>query len=536
MELVESPVAFVNSLLSQYDVNTIQKSLQSCTDIVYQIVNLEHLLDKLYYSVLAGKYDDGFLFAKECRSQFISYQQLNQLDKNYIKKLNIKYSEILTIIKNKLLSDFNFKEGATQAQLDQASNLLDLLSEKDKIRFLQELGDQVCLTMPDLPFKENYKKYFQWIVTTLKLDQKYKGLIKWSFEKYLVESWAEKIRDLIINQPIEELTQKMLRDAKKTEDKLRQFHPNIDGIIVIAFDPFCLDKLQKIVSGPPTYNFNLNQLEFGTLETFNSLVNYLVTVYKSCSPFLNNRNQALLIKFFETKINDFVKDFQPKWSEVKFTSPLLIALKKSLAYVNEEFAKLKKVLEPFSIKNTNWGLFIKEINDAVYLFYQNIILSLLKIGLASYYGNILNRFMKTHKKEQDLLDVSPFILQVCEILEGVNYWNENTKLYLLNDINLHYRSVLDVDNLDKILSTDLFTQIILDLSYLKDQLKIQPNLFSEVELKAKFLIGDILNEKNFVAQFKLYYPNQKSQGLHKILAFKKVDKAKIDLFVKIYNS
>lgn len=241
------------------------------------------------------------------------------------------------------------------------------------------------------------------------------------------------------------------------------------------------------------------------------------------------RNKNVLITKFRSKIDEFMIYLQNSTNSL--ISDLTVS-KKSFLYLDDQLNKIGNVLEGFSIKQTNYQQTIKEINNSIYIYYRDQINKLLIQSTEVYRGTILSFLQK--KLSQDLLDISGYIIETCKLLTNVKTFDDNIFIYLLNDINMYYRNILDTDKLTN-LSQDIFTQIILDIYHIKESMMDKSVLFTEVEHKAKFLAGDILDETNFVSQFKLYYHVHNVNILKKILKYKHVDQRKTDKILKLYQ-
>lgn len=534
MDIINNPVDFINSLLESNDYETVHRILQSCTNITLNIHQLEINLDKFYYSVQASLYTDSILYANKCRIQFEIYK--NDKEKHCIKTLFDKYLMILETIKVKLLTEFNtVKEETFNFQLKSASELLELLGEKERIKFLQDLSDKIVTELPKGSFVDNFtsvKLQLDWIFELP--DNKYKLLDKWNFKRFLIESWADRIRDLIINANADKITMKIFRYAREIEKRIENEYAFPSDIIMVAFDLFCHKKIQEIINLylEPTFSLKLITTT-QVYECFGDFFLQLISLNKNFAHFANIRNTKIIVNFFEEKINLFLRGYL-EFFKTNFLVAIdnLTVLRDSFNYLHDSANNISKIYNSFSIRNTNIDVIVKEIHVMIYTFYKTRISKLLESSVSSYQVKSFLGLKKNFQSDKEI-DISADVYKVGELLKTVSNYEENIKLYLVRDINNFYKALIDINNLANI-NENLFQQIIMDLYHIKKAIGERSDIFLETENKVKFLCGDILNDKIFVEQFKSFYQIHNLELLKKIIRFKNLDLNKSNNLVKMY--
>lgn len=512
-------VIYINKLLVEKDKWEVQEIICSYFKALTEITELETNLERFSLSVKAGCYDEGLEWANQCRLKF---EQWEKIDDFKISQLKQKYKEVLILIKTKLLNEFDvIQEETTIQQLQRASYLLKLLNEKERTQFLCGLADRICEFMPKGKISKNH---LEWIYPLLDND-KYKVLVGWGFEKYIIDSWAQKLRDLIFEE--KELTKEMLIYTKKTEEKLRRFHPDADGLISISFDLFCKENLTLIFDNHPMKEVSL-KIEGDLFNSFCDLIIDLLLVKKEAKIFLNNRTNLLMLQFFQKRIDQFLTSFLTLFETQKDFDGLQI-LKNSLVYFNKELENISKL--GLSLKQTTWAPFNEKLNSLIYNWFKVKILNHLEKTITDWKPSLIKIRVK---KTQEIMDVSEDIEIIINILTKIKMFNENILSYLLSDINLFYIKLVHFDNLAKFqIEGGFLTQIIMDISVLKDNLKT--DIFKDVLIKLQLVTGEILDEKSFLALFRSVYQNHTLELLTKLLKIKNISKKKQDLILEIYK-
>lgn len=545
MDIISNPSGFVNFLLVNNDIRTIQFSLQNCLILINEITTLEHVIEKLYYSVHAELYKDSLNFANDCKKKFDIFK--NEINNNYIKNLYTKFNDILQLIKKKLLNNFDIqKEDSSNNQIDQIIELLGVLNNEDKDIFLKELSEKVCNNLPKDNFSLNYTVLLKWVFPVL-TDNKYVMLKKWNINKYIIECWAKKINEKILAEDYKNLDVKMLRAIRITEKKIKEYDPDYQEILSIAFDTFCKNKLKEAFSKyniPIINNVMENDLLKCSTELIFTLKNYELIVKE----YLNNRNIVLLLEFYSNKITTFLNqltEFIKNNSDELFNITFIECINKTVDYLRNNINEIKskynnfdqeKKIELFK-KNFEQILFLKYkekiislIDQSVNKFYNNIIKSITK-GTENFIGNILN----VQQDKDNFLSEEPSkeIIEVCQLLLKFKE-NESIILYLMTELNNIYKDKLIPDTLLKY-NKNIIRRILYDLIHLKNQLKNFSQILSETENKVKFLNCDILDNKLYVEQYKMFYKDHNKDNLKKILKFKNVEQGTINNIIKFYD-
>lgn len=552
MDIVNNPIGCISKLLTEYDTETVQQTLQICQSAVRHIKELDDTLDKLNYAILAKKYDDAMKFATNCRQQLNKYTK----DRYFLDTLNSKYLGILDLIKQSLLNEFQVSQEDTviNEQLSRAGQLLDLLNEQEQIKFLQLLCQKICSVMPKYPFHQFYEEYIKWIFEILKDDSKYRILDRWNFNRYIIDAWADKLRDAIFEEDIANLNMKIYQLLRKIEKQLEPYHSNPIDLVCIAFDPFCNNQINLIIS-----NFNKTTQNFQKMDSITSslvarVYESFVNIFKQLNDIdtlckknmlMNERNAHILLKFYEASINNFIKSFnQILFNDQLFISNLdnLVNLKHSLEYLTNSCASM---LKHFSMYTSYTMTFIaetviKQINNKIFNYYKSVTAENLNRSVLRYREDIFSTIKKTvipstisdHSLQDDISD---HIRLIGTILQKISIYDTNIKSYLLTDIDQFYKNLIDPTNLaNSSIKPQLFQQIIMDLYHIKQSAKDSSGIFTELENKVKFLNGDILNEKIFVEQFKTFYVRHNVDTLKIIMKFKNIDKTKYANIVNIY--
>lgn len=531
MDIITNPTNYINKLLSSYDIDTIQYTFNTSVVILNRLIELDHILDKLYYSVNAGMYNDALKYANICRSSFDVYK--DELDKYYINKLHKKYVSIIISIKNKLLSEFNIeKEDKINNYLKQASDLLELLNENERIKFLQELSDKICINIPNLTFENNYKSIFSWIFLIIE-DNKYTSLTKWNFNKYIIESFCNNIRDIIINQPIDNINLKILIYAKEIENKLINYYLESNDLLTISFDIYCNHKIKELLN--KEYNFNTNLNYNDIFESFIELIMYLNNIHNNLKHYINQRNNNIIANFFSKQFNIFLEQFINYFKNNYNINQIiyLSVLKNSIEYLNNQSILLIKLYPTFQLNILETHIYT--LNNYIYNLHSNEIKLLLNNSMEVYLTNIIKTIMNLGKNNNNSnIDISKSIYGISNIL--INISNYDTKIlnYLLIDINNFYNQIIDINNLSNISSHNIFNQITMDLYYIKESINNKNNIFDNVENKTKFLSGLVINDNIFIELFKSYYLDHNLDMLKKILKFKNVGDKQYNNIISLY--
>lgn len=558
--LINDPIKAVNTLLISYDIETVQKSSQTVVGISTNMYTLKLVLETLFFSVSAGKYNDSLQYATTCRKEFNIYK--NVINEGYIKILYEKYTSILTTIKTKLLDEFDIVDDTKMNdQLSHSGELLELLSEYERIKFLQQLSFKICNNIPSGPFNETYVLQLNWIHTILDPKSKFILLKKWDFNKFIIDAWSDVIRDNILEEDETKLKLGMLKYVKEIESDL-----NKQDLISISFDPYCARVInEKIDKFNYVYNNCINNCIDGVYEPLVIIFKKLSIINEYCIKhhLINPRNDKLMTNFMKNIILQYLTDMYNDMSNTsKFYEYInnLSNLKRSLDYVYDSCNNITKqhysffttMMKPL-IKKT-----VKHINKKIYNYYKDIILPSLKESINNYktglFQNMLNNIPYSsiiptlHAPQTRLinlfdqtnlpqLDVSHNIYNIVNILQLLSTYNKNIILYLLADIDNFYKTLIDINNLlSNNIKNNIFEQILMDICFIKNSIKDNGGIFIEVENKVKFLNGDVLDEKIFVEQFKTFYITHNLDTLKKIIKFKNIGQSKSEIICGNYNT
>ena len=212
MDIISNQTEFISHLLVDTDVKVIQHCLKNALIVISDIVLLESNLQQLFYAIHGGFYTDCIRIIGECRSQFESYK--GHCDKFYLNKLFVRYQDILSIVRGKILNEFAL-EGEPQVQAKQINDiyeLLELLDQPNQQKFLSELAFKICSVYPVGSFIQNYKLQFNNVFPLLQLER-YRKLDKWNINKFIIEEWCSKLRESIETEDINKMNTKMIQMA-----------------------------------------------------------------------------------------------------------------------------------------------------------------------------------------------------------------------------------------------------------------------------------------------------------------------------------
>jgi len=545
--IITDQVEFTSYLLANNDVHTVQHTLQNCLIVVNDITTLEHILDKLYFAVMAGLYNNGIQFANICRNQFDIYK--NQLQKHHIKKLYDRYNDILKIIRSKLLEEFDTtKQDKLNNQLIYANDLIELLGEADRNKFLQDLSLKICIDIPKGKFIEHNIEQLQWIHSILEDNTKYKILDKWNLKKFIIDTWANKIKELVTEDGIPKLNVKLLNAVKQSEQSLTKYYGETNDLLTISFDTFCSAKLQE-----QTNQFKLPEMNMNVDNNmYQSTIDLLIALKefdKKITPIINKRNIQTLVSFYESKINEYLDIFGQYYKDnfiQFFTNDHVMNTKNTFEYITKTVQGLKDKYNNCTMKNLKIEHTKKEINNMIYNKYKekcyvlidNVFNKFYINKLKTFIGNVTNINKNTDNDtsiQHGLTDTSSEINDIIAILNFTINIDSTITMYLLGEINQYYKIKTDVESLMKY-NDKIYNQIAMDLCCLRDTFKIYTlNMFTEVINKIKFLQSDIHSNEIFVEQFKMFNKNHNGELLKKILKLKCVDQVKSVNILKIYE-
>ena len=551
LDIVLDQVNFVSKLLLDNDLNTLQHVFQNCQITITQINQLENNIKLLNYSVLAREYEDGIKYANDCRTQFDIYK--NYIDKYYINAIYKKYQEILIKIKSKLLDEFDIvNKPIISTQLKQASDLLNLLSETERTSFLLELSKKVCVDIPNGEFHQLYKEQLEWIFIILDDEEKYKVLNKWNFKKYIIETWADIIRNNILKVEIDQISTVLINYTNNIEKKLSAYLDKsdvTDELINVAFDFYYNSRIQQITElfKMPTINFNCEQGNT-VLISATELVFILRDLDSKFAILSNKRNIKMITYFYESSFSSYLAELLNFYKTnletiVNFKdSTFLKITKDTIDYLQKICQELKHKYLNFNINGTKLEHYKKEIYNLIYLKYKQKCLLLIYNSVEKYQNNFVDSLKQKTKigtasnkfNNNKLMDISQEINELSNIIKDAANIDNNLGIYILNEINLYYKISLDPSS--NKYNKQYLDQIYLDVGYLKDKFKnYSIPQFTENQNKINLLLSDVDNESIFVEQFKVIYKDHNLELLKQILKYKNVDEFKFNNILKIYD-
>jgi hypothetical protein len=293
MDIIVDPVAYINELLTRYDIFSIQDALRNMV-VVSDIKDFENLLEKLELAIEAKRFDKGIIYANLCRKKLDIYRNLN--NKYFIGDLNKKYIEILFLIKSKLINIFNRTETDNlPTQLQYINDLIKLFDETNQIKFLNELSDKICNDLPKGPFHETFKAQLIWISEILSDNiYQFKLLDAYNFKKHIINSWANKIRDNIVQDDQSKITDEILIAVKKIEDRLKILlgENYYDGIISITLDTYCKKKITENFD----YQFGIftNEINNNIFKFCYVMISDLIDIFNKIYIYINPRTDILI--------------------------------------------------------------------------------------------------------------------------------------------------------------------------------------------------------------------------------------------------
>lgn len=546
IDIVTNSLSFINKLFVSTDTRTIQFTLQNCILLTNEIITLEHIIDKLHYSVNAEMYKDSLKFANECKQRFYIFKNDSELF--YIKGLNERYHDILNLIKKKLLDKFEItKNDSTNNQINQIVDLLEILKVPDRDMFLNELAEKICTTIPDDLFHNNYVNILNSIFPLIE-DKKYTLLKKWNIDKYIINVWSKTISDRIMKEDIKKLDIKMLKSVKLLEDKLNKIINSDNIILSSSFDQFCNDRLNIILS-----RFNIpnitNSIEDDVLKSSTIFIFNLKKYDEAIQVFLNRRNKNIIIDFYSTNSSIFLNQYL-EFIKNNFDDPLKY---EHISILNKTTEYIKNNLNELNIKYPETKIddkileFNKKYEQMLYSKYKEKITSSIDYSLNKYQenifktltkntenliGNILNVNQDKNNFYND--EVSEEIINMCKLLTKFEE-NENIIQYFVTEINKIYKEKIIIDNLMKY-NRLMIRGILIDVIYIKNTLKKYSVILNETENRIKFLNSDVYNNKLFVEQFKIFYKDHNKEYLKKIIKFKNLDQNISNQILKIYEN
>jgi hypothetical protein len=528
--LVDNQVEFISQLLTRYDVNTIQHTLKNSMIVITDVTNLGHNLDKLYFAIMAGLYGDAIKIILQCRNQFDAYK--NNIN-HHIKFLYDRYQAIVETIRKKILDEFNCTTSTNPDQMSQIYDLLDLLDDDNKDKFLSELANKICSqSFPVGAFVDNYK--LQLNVIMLINDTKYSKLSRWNFSSYVVNAWSALLRSNIIKESITKLNMSIFDYSRKAESTYIKYGGH-EEIILIAFDKFVNYRMDKIILEyrMPSISLDVDKDTFTFASTF---IGSLLVLDKTVSELVTKRNMTTLIKFYEVTFAEMLqlikKFFFDNKSEILKES-YLVPIQQMFKFIASNISSLHTKYPDMLIKDIKLERVKKDIYTLYFDHYKLICIKLVNESISRFTTNILQQMIKPKKTTDTIVDTSSEVEKICSMIDHAATLDKTIEIYLLNVVSDEYKNNIFSDLFTK-LNTDAYCQLLLDLSQIKSHYKEHSSVFVDLENKIKLLSGDIYNEQTFVDQFKTMYRFHSVDALRKVLKNKNISSAISARIVKLY--
>ncbi|AYV76385.1 MAG: hypothetical protein Terrestrivirus6_11 [Terrestrivirus sp.] len=567
---ISDQIKFINHLLMESSTSDIQQSIKKSMTTITDIMMLERHLSELYFAVMANLYGDGIKIMNICRKYFETFDK--EKNENYIGKLHSKYMSIIEIIQKKILDQFNNINDANMNNIDQVNQiyeLLDLLDEPTQQKFLKELSDKICVTFPIGVFSKNADAQFNDVYKLLN-DTKYEKLNKWNFKKYIIISWCTKLSESIFNENVQNITQNMMRQAKKYEDVFIKYGIGVnEDVVMVAFDKYKEIMLNKIFNEYKLPNILL-ELEETNFKFVNELTISLKNLDKLVSEFMTKRNIPKIISFYDKKINEFLEkivDFYNK--NVQNSNDILndkyiIPTKNLFEAVTGLVADIKKKYNDFNIEPTKLKKYRSDVFKIYIIKHRNDIFDLINISLSKYSQNKIIKTMmvttktimfmdKTDKMSKmigtDGIDISGEIEMICAIIQKIGVLDNYVYSALFNEIAKEYERILiDGPNGFGTMATspsitvynkNVYIQAHMDITHIKNTFKNSQNItqnLKELEYKLVLIPGDISDEKKFVEQYVSMFPKGTIDDLKKIIKIKDISPNSTNNIIKIYTA
>ena len=550
-DIIYNQSGFVNMLLDKNDIRTIQYSLQNCIILINEITTLEHIIDKLYYSVKAGLYKNSLSYANNCKIKFDTFS--DNINKYYLGKLHSKYSEIIDLIKKKLLDNFDIKKDTStndqNDQIDEIIDLLDILNENDRNIFMKDLAHKICSEIPKEIFSINHKQQLLWIFHFLE-KKKYILLDKWNVNQFIVDEWTIILVENIMKDDIKNYDIKILKGIKTVENKIKSLFSHYNDNISCALDVFCKNKLNELFS-KYTLPIISDETEDDLLKCVTQFIFTLKNYDNRISDYINNRNIKIVEDFYASKLNIFLSklvEHMKNNSVDIFDIHYIEIITKTSDYLNNNIGEIKLKYANIEIDD-KLNIFKKNFDKIIYAKYKDKIIKLIDQSLNKYQKNIFKTITKNTEnligniinmssdKDTNIDDVSKEIIELCNIVEKFND-NNDIISYLMNEINKNYADKICPDTLMKYDKT-IISRLFFDIIYIKNKFKKYADLLNDVENKIKFLDSDIIHNNNnpiIINQFKLFYKDHNKELFKKILKFKEINQTLSNQLIKIYDN
>lgn len=621
-DIVEDPLGHINQLLSTYDLQSVQHTLQTCQIVCSQLLDLQHTLNLLKYSILTDKYDDSLQFATKCNEQLQLYAAKKNL--GFIKKMNEQHQIILEQIRKRLLENFDMSKPSEKIEdrTEQIAKLIELIGENERKTFVKDIARKICGTVPRDLFSKKYEALLRWISSTLMDDVSYRSLLRYDIKKEIVLCWLNIVRELIKTDDQNNFTTQMFQMIQRRSNELiKEYALNDSLSLSDGFDTFCERMINESIA---KYTLSLNEIcKFETVDMLKDRSERFVGVLKEFEKvnqqFKNPRNEIILLGFHLQQIEHFASEIkQVIIKSNSYTATNLIIIKNALTYLSDIMKQINgvymsmsdsrpeprpntskilgdtkaqnKTPVPSSGQNVSPGISgtgsvimasistaitsttsvsgtekpsvtqnsikayrtsvedaIRSINKTIHQHYKTQITEHLTASMIKHRpDSALNNVFKKGKglitntdtsgaRDPDLAtDVSEQIHYVCRLLKDVNAFDDNIGVYLITDILVWYKNLIDIHNIQT-LKKSAFKQIIMDIYQIKVSSNIQNTIFAEVEGRAKFLTGEILDDKLFVEQYIYFYPVTNVENFQHLVRYKGATN-KLQSLTRVYSS
>jgi len=521
MDIITDPVKFTNILLVQNDYITVIESFKTIITLANEIERMDKTLLIFLYTVKAGEFKDGLEYAKFCRDKFNTFK--NDLSVGKLKELYNRYTEIIDEIKKKIVQRFSITD--SNGNIENISKLVELLDEKTRSDFFKSLSVRMMENFPEGKFIEKYKEQLTWIFTII---EQVKPLFpaEWNVLHYIIDVWADKIRDLILDEDVKSLNNKMMKFTFMIEDKLRQIYPNVSDMIGIAFDTFCKHNMNLLFSSIAPINIS-NEFEGDVYKSSVDLIFTLNQCNEHCNKklYINPRTKQIIVDFYIKYINDYFLAFSRYIMNNLNEDDLITLYIKSIKYIKSNFPAIQKKYPTFNEEKINDHS--TTVTKKYYDIKKEQCIDLINKSVNKY-KSISNYFKQNNtnieiKESNEMIDIVNTVNQL-DLIE------ESYKMTLLSEINQTYKKQIE----NNLTNAEILQQIMMDIAFLKEKLHV--NVFDMLERQLKFIIfGNIKTPPLFVEDFKTFFGKNEAKLLETVLKMRNVDDNVFNQIMIKYN-
>lgn len=587
-DVVEDPLGHINQLLSTYDLQTVQHTLQTCQIVCSQLLDLHHTLNLLKYSILTDKYDDSLQFATKCNEQLQLYSA--KKNQGFIKKMSEQHQMILEQIRKRLLENFDMSKPSEKMEdrTEQIAKLIELIGENERKTFVKDIAKKICGSIPRDTFSKKHEALCRWITSTLMDDLSYRSLLKYDIKKEIVLCWLSTVRDQIKSDDQNNFNVIMYSAVQKRSIELIKEYSLSESVSLS--DGFDFFRERMINESITKYTGSLNEVcRLDSIEMLKEKPERFIGILKEFEKvnqqFKNSKNEHIILGFHLQQIERFATEIKQLIIRTNvYSSTNLVIIKGAMIYIIDIIKQINSMYKigDTKIQDINSTLTIgsvsvqspgqntmqstmqstmkthrssvddaiRSVNKTIYQYYKTQIIECLTASMIKHrpdstlnnvikkgkgFMMITNSFDTTGIRDADLAtDVSEQIHQICRSLKDVSAFDENIGVYLITDILVWYKNLIDIQNIQT-LKKSAFKQIIMDIYQIKLSTNIQNTIFAEVEGRAKFLTGEILDDKLFVEQYIYFYPVINIDNFQHLVRYKGSNN-KLQILTRMYTS